>query len=178
MPSHRDRRRRVAARAAQHELAPADDAHHRIVDRPDDRPVVDEEQVGDRGRAGRAPRPRRWRWARRVSVAAGRDDGKAELAHQQVMQRRIGQQRTEPGIAGRDRRRDRSPCPAQQHDRPRRRRRAALPPRPRHGSSQRCRPARGTSRRTASPARCLRLRSRRTALRCGRRRRDGNRRSL
>ena len=47
-----------------------------------------------------------------AAVAAGRDDRKAKLAQQQMMQRRIGQHDAEPGIAGRDAGRDQRRTPA------------------------------------------------------------------
>ncbi len=53
-------------------------------------------------------------------VAAGRNNRKAELPHQQMMDRRVGQQHAEPRIAGRDCLRYQLSGPPQKHDRPRR----------------------------------------------------------
>ena len=106
MPLHRDRRRRIAARAAQ---------------QPSARPATTRTTESSIGRTiGRSwTRKRSAMPASRVSasrssvaigssdaVAAGRDDREAELAQQQMMQRRIGQHRAEP-----------ADCPARPHRR-------------------------------------------------------------
>ena len=75
----RDRAGRIAARPAQHQLAAANHPHDGIVERPDDRPVVDEKEIGDVAE----PRHRLalLRDDRLVAeIAARRDDGKAEFA--------------------------------------------------------------------------------------------------
>ena len=56
---------RSRARGAAAELAPADDPRDGVVHVARDRPVVDQEQVGDAAEARRAPRARRCRSARR-----------------------------------------------------------------------------------------------------------------
>lgn len=98
----RHRQRSISPRPPQHGFASADHPHHRVVDRAQDRPVVDQEQignaaeplerlgfVGDNGLA--AP------------IAAGGDDGKSEIAQQQMMERCARQHDAEGTIAGRDR---------------------------------------------------------------------------
>ena len=88
---------RSRARGAARARGPSTTRDDRVVDVPDDRAVVDEEEVGD------AAEPRE-RLAlvdadRLVGeVAARRDDREAELAHQQMMQRRIRQHHAE--VAG------------------------------------------------------------------------------
>ena len=159
-----DRRGRIAARAAQHQRPAADDARHGIVDRPHDRPVVDQE-------ADRRCRPSRAS-ASRSSVAIGSSErlplvattGKAKLAQQQMMQRRIGQHRAEPRIARRDglaRSRRRRGAAARSAAAGRR----AAPPRSGDTRSSRaCPRARETSPRRAFPAGACAVRRRRTAV--------------
>ena len=116
-PSTGNGRGRIAARPAQHQRPAADDPHHRVLRRPDNRPVVDEEQVGDLDQPlhGLALVDGDGLFA---EVAAGRHDRKAQRAHQQMMQRRIGQHRAEQRIAGRHASATRRTAPPQQHDRP------------------------------------------------------------
>ena len=88
------RQRRVAAGAAQQPRRAGDPAHHAVVGVAGDRPVVDQEAVGD------AAQP----FDRLVlggddgllgEVAAGRHHRPAELRHQQVVERRVGEHQAE-----------------------------------------------------------------------------------
>ena len=101
-PFEHDRRRRVTPRPPQQELTAAHDARHRIVHGPDDRPIVDKEQIRDPAQPLQAScSSDDDRFV--AEIAAGGDDRETELPHQQMMQRRIGQHGAEPGIARRDR---------------------------------------------------------------------------
>ena len=108
----------MAARTTQDLRAATDDLHDRIVERAHDGPVVDEEQVRDPAesldRLGLVDHD-----GVLGQIAAGGDHGEAEVGHQEMMQRRVGQQRAEPAIAGRHGRRNAIFLDAfEQHDRP------------------------------------------------------------
>ncbi len=125
-PGEPERQRREAARATEDHRAPRPDAHHRVVDRPHDRPIVDEEQVGD------VAEPRE----RLVVVDADRLLGEVAARADERARRGLGEQSAcsgvdgsidaEPRVAGRDRGRDRRtagrrrPPAADQQDRRRR----------------------------------------------------------
>ena len=135
-----NRRWRVAA-GAPDDLRPARDyTDDRIVHRAHDWPVMDEEQVGDAGKAlqgfalvdddGLVG-----------AVAAGRDDRKAEVGEQKLMQRRVGQQRADPRIARRNGVGEPLASPSGEDDRPlarsQERRLLCIDMRHRHGRRER-----------------------------------------
>ena len=82
--------RRIASSTAEHALAAAGDAHHRVIDGPGDGAVVSDEEVGHIAEAvkGFAVVDANGVAAQ---VAAGGDDGMREGAEQQVMERRVRQ---------------------------------------------------------------------------------------
>jgi hypothetical protein len=109
---------RVAARAAQQRFPAPQRPHHRVVGPDVDRPVVGEEGVRDARQPGqRVVVGVGDRLVRHV--AAGQDDGAADLGQQQVMQRGVGEHDPQLAVARRDRLGDRGAGPArQQHHRP------------------------------------------------------------
>ncbi len=108
--------RRIAARAAQELRRAVDDPEHAVIGVARDGAVVDEEAVGDGAQAlERLPFIGADRFIR--EIAAGRDDGKAKVGKQQVMQRRVGQHDAHVGIARRHGvGKRRSGAARQQHD--------------------------------------------------------------
>src|SRR6516162_7131124 len=86
---HMHRQRRIATRASEHRFAATDNAYDRIVDMPNDRPVMNQVKVGD-------PLESLQRLAfvnadRLVShIAARSNNRRANLPHQKMMQRRVG----------------------------------------------------------------------------------------
>ena len=113
----RDNRRRVAARAPQHHRPPGNDADDGIVHRPHDRPVMNQEQIGD---AAEAPDGLMLVDADRLvrTVAAGGDHRESGFGQQQMVQRRVGKHDADERIAGRNAVGERAPVLPQQHDRP------------------------------------------------------------
>ena len=89
----------IAASATQDHLASQDNAHDGIIDLPGDGAIVNEENVGDTGQARQSLALVE---ADRLvaAVAAGGHDGKTDLGHQQMVQRRVRQHDAEIGIAG------------------------------------------------------------------------------
>jgi hypothetical protein len=91
------RQRRVAAGAAQHLLRAEHDPGDRIIDRPGDGTIVNEEQIRDGPESGEgfllvdADRVV-------ADVAAGGDQGETEIGGQEVVDRRVRQHEAEPGI--------------------------------------------------------------------------------
>ena len=117
-PRQRQARRHVAARAAQQHRAPVGDPDHRVVGAGADRPVVEQDLVGDPGE----PRLRVAVLERdRLvgDVARGHHERHAEVGEQQVVQRRVGEHQPELARARGDGRRDRRAVPPRrEHDRP------------------------------------------------------------
>ena len=101
--TQRQRQRRIAARAPQHHLAPEHDAHDRVVDVADDRPVVDEEQVGDPAEASQRVALRRCRSARPTGCRSSRRPARPTSRSSSRCSGVYGQQHAEVGIARRDR---------------------------------------------------------------------------
>ncbi len=89
-----DRLRDVSACAAQHQQFVRRYTDDRVVHVTGDRAVVDQKQIGDPVKAGQRVM---LVGADRLAgqIAAGGDHRKAEIAEQQVMQRRVGQHRAE-----------------------------------------------------------------------------------
>ena len=161
-----DRHRGIAPGAAENLKSVRPNLAHRIVHRPHDGAIVDQEYVGDL--------PQSLQGVRQIDghrllahVSAGADERLVQGVHEQMVQRRIREHYAQVGIARRHGLRDGWRCgqslPPQQHDRgPRAIATAGLPP-----------PIRGNQRRTSSnvrsitasglSGRCLRSRSRRTA---------------
>ena len=83
--------------------AAGDDLNDGIVDRPHDRPVVDEEAGRRSGRAAPAPHRSSMTIGSSLRLPLVATTGKPSSPHQQMMQRRIGQHRAEPRIARRHR---------------------------------------------------------------------------
>lgn len=92
-----DRRRRIASRTSQHEFAPADDSCHRVVERPHDRPVMNQEYLGNSRKTAQRVALIDNDWLVR-NIAARRYDRKAEFAHQKMMQWRVGEHHAEQRI--------------------------------------------------------------------------------
>ena len=100
---HRQRhgQRRVAAGAPQHQFAVQHNANHRIVHVTDDGPVVDQEDIGDAMQPfQRFPLVGTERLV--AEIAAGGDNGKAQLAHQQVVDGSVRQHHPQVGVPRRD----------------------------------------------------------------------------
>ena len=95
--SHEHRQGRIAAGAPQHQLPAQHDADDRIIYVPDNRAVMDQEEVGD---AVEALQRLALIGAERLvaEVPASGHNRKVELAQQQVMQRRVGQHHPEVRI--------------------------------------------------------------------------------
>ena len=120
-PGQRDRGRHVAARAPQEQrarLRRRDHPHDRVVGPGLDRPVVEQQEVGDPAQ----PRHRvvvgeRDRLVGRVA-AGHHQRPHSRVGDQQVVKRRVGEHQSQLGCAGRDRRRHRGAVAAAgEHDR-------------------------------------------------------------
>ena len=85
-----DGKRRISARPPENEFPPQNHPEDGIVDVPDDRPVVDEKKIRNAGKTNqRLPLVDADRFVRQI--AAGRDNGKIDFPHQEMMQGSVGQ---------------------------------------------------------------------------------------
>ena len=91
----------IASRPSQHHFAVADDTHNRVIHVANDRPVVDQEIIGNSSQPlQRLALIDADRFV--AQIAAGRDDGYPEISHQEMVQRGVGQHHAETRTGRRD----------------------------------------------------------------------------
>ncbi len=97
----RHRTGNVAAAAAQHGRPAGDDARDRVVAGRFDLAVVDEQDIGNRAQTRESAGIRGHDRVTR-QVAGGHHQRAVRVREQEVMERRVGQQQPDPGVARRD----------------------------------------------------------------------------
>lgn len=96
------RERGIPARPSQDKRTYCDHPDDRVVERPDDRPVVNQEEIGDSGEPQKGVA---FIGADRFlgSITAGGDDRKAELRHQEMMKGGVREENAEVRVVRSDR---------------------------------------------------------------------------